>query len=296
MLRNRLFWEIADKRNSDPSPRELRSLDSSFSRALLRLCQDKEIRIDQRKLETVADFRSDYPFRTKDLKVRKLRETFVPLLAERLETLVRSTPTSDGEARLLNRRAAQDPAWFGRQREGWLELEARLLNPGDLSVRARKALVEVLAKGREYFEGRFSADAPQSSASPIHVRNRSLHELLRNLREAGYDTSDLEVSYQQVFPEPEVRHVEFKRGLHAIARISRGSRSSLLRETKQWLLERDPAAVRALPGHSDTRTVSHPRRHVSAEHTRFSPELDQLVDVHVFDAFEYLVPPSQGCA
>ena len=288
MLRNRVFWEIAKEREAKPTARGLRSLDRSFSRALAGLARSKALRVVRRKLVTVADFSSDYPFRTKDPAIRALRDTFVPLLAERLSQVAQSFPSAYGEGHLLGRRAARDPSWFERQSQAWIRIEHHLLNPGDLTPRAQKALVEVLAKGREYFEGRPGTGARATTPSPIEVRGRSLYGLTGSLKDAGYETSALEEWYRQVFPEPETQHVELKRALYRIAQFDRSSNPSLRRETKEWLLATSPAAVRALPGHKDASPSSRPRRIV--EETQFSSELDRVIDAHVFDAFEYLAP------
>ena len=293
MLRNRAFWAIADERGKTGglSDTQLRSLDRSFSRASRRLEQEEILRVYRRKLETLEDFVRDYPLRTKNPRIRELRQIFVPLLADLMSERAMGGTSTKGERYLIDRSMETDSSWFERAQRDWFSFERRLLTDArDLAADRAKALVEALAKGREYFEGRRKSLGGRStrSTSPIKLPARSLHGLVAAMNDAGYDTSEIEAWYGAAFPQPALQHVELKVALHEVAFLGQRATPALKGDTKLWLLEREPEAVRALPGHEEPGRTPGVPRWASRNVTEFSPLLDRVIDRHVFDRFDYL--------
>lgn len=251
-----------------------KSFYAAFRRAIVSLKRSGYLEIEPRKLGTLEEFVALYPSKTLSLQRRGLRERLLPHVATYLQNSSGRFTFAENEqflARTVSRAAQSE----------WTRLETDVLLAASHSAgRRREILVQVLAKGRQYFD--------QSGISATDSLGQLVAEGLKTSAVPDERTifAELAIFYGKTFPPRERTSLRLKNKLYEVARMGRGRRpAELTDELKMHLFRMDQALLESLPGH-----ISLPGKEgwfVVNGHT-FSPVLDQLIGRDVFRDFEFV--------
>jgi hypothetical protein len=279
-----LCWEIASmqglpaerRRATGLSPAGIRkTFYSSFRRAARRLKVSGQITIRKQKIETFDEFVKWYPHQTRSIELRGLRSRLLPHIAQFL------TKTGARFSFAERERFLADAMPLGST-ETWETLEDRIiLRVSDASPSDRELLLQLIAKGRQYF-----------CSSGISCRH-SLGELIMRVKPvlAPTEWERIQQFYVQCFPKQSRNHVAFKSTLYQVVRLARGTKHPWLDdEVKGHLLEVEKEIIEALPGHKTLEPGDGFDGFIVLQGHTFSPVLDRLISRDVFRALEYVEP------
>lgn len=251
-----------------------KSFYAAFRRAVASLKRAGSLVVEPRKLGTLDEFVALYPSKTLSLERRGLRERLLPHVAGYLQNSSGRFTFAENEqflARTVSPTAQNE----------WVSLETDVLVAASLSVgRRRESLMQILAKGRQYFDhsgisatdslGQLVAEGLKMATSPD---DRAIF-------------TELAAFYGRAFPSGDRTRLRLKNKLYEVARMGRGRRpAELTDELKMHLFRMDQPLLESLPGH--VTCAARDGWFVVNGHT-FSPILDQLIGRDVFRDFEFV--------
>lgn len=276
LTRSRLCWLVAGQWKGIADAGDVKeSFYRNFRRAITSLRNRGEVKLSPRKLESLAEVVELYPHRTCEGFLRDLRLRLLPYLEE------------------IARGRGKFPEWNrerhsvlrheqGKFENEWVALRQRLLTQiADPAAPGNGVSwgIDLLARGQQLFS---DGDAEIET---------SFLELLTECRpylEPAL-SQGLEAFYEQVLPRHRREHGDLKSTLYVLASFTKSQPVRLSTGTKQALLRTDPDYVRSMPGYEERPGYGYtlgPRRRAIDYH--FSPDLDRLLDRHVFAAFHFL--------
>ena len=239
------------------------------------------VRTERRWLGTSASLVSRYPDRTKTGSVRAMRRRLLPHLVAFMETATPKRGHAEVEEAALQRTLSSDARSVVER--AWPTAERHLLKAMPKLAGAESAqAISLLIRGRQLFV----PGACESSAVPF-VDAISAVTLTRD----GAALAKAIESFQSAIPKPAIvamSRAVFKNRLYTAVSLKQGKGESphLLDAFKEYLLEREPAFVRALPGHEERLPRKDLAPWCEPPRATFSPELDALVHHDALKRFE----------
>lgn len=304
--RNELCWQLAEElkhvRTTEPAGLS-DSFYTAFSRAVRRLAERRLIEIRKRRLETIDELIRYYPFKTTLCSVRRLRGDLLPVLPEIESGLKRPayTPAQNEDFFFNHLRWITTKPDVETRRNNvvqWSHIEDGLVGVlPSIPVPERGDWLRLLARGQELFTPKRGITCSASIAELLDrcartSRGREVVAAARTLLNG-------------VLTENHRAHLALKTRLYAFVNFRPRGSSELKAETKMALFRLRRGVVEALPGHQpadpDPEEESRPGRmrrgwrdyDLPTEVEAFSPLLDQLLDKHCLEEFEFLYRTEQ---
>lgn len=248
----------------------------SFRRAVLGLARSKSIWIERRKLENIEELVRYYPNKTRFVRRKTLRERLLPRLAEYIGRSVGRFSIAENEAFL----AAQVPD--GAQQQ-WFALENTVIDVATVAAHVeRERLLQVLAKGRQYFSGESGISCTLSLGSLV----KDGLDAIPSSTQAAALYDELKQFYLTCFPRSVRGHARLKSQLYEVARLDESVAQPHLHDSfKLHLFEVEKGFLERLPGH---RTITASPAWKWLQPNEFSPVLDELIGRDAFRVFEFI--------
>ncbi len=281
---NELCWRFGLKEGKVVRGELGKSFYAGFRRAVDQLVATGHVRRTEERLTNLEQLVKFYPFRTRSVPVKLLRERLLPILKNHLE-----------ETKALKFTAAEDEHYLLRQlpaetqkkaRLAWEKLELRLIALlAHVRDERKYEILGLLARGRQLF-------IPPEGIS----HRRSLGSLITRV----FDRSSLTGSeqaiqaeasafYERFFPRVTVARNRFKSQLYCVVDLRRQSGTPKLTEDfEHILLERDRKFIEGLPGHRPGGELN-VRAFLPRQEVKFSPMLDKLILRDALAPFDFLL-------
>ena len=289
---DKLRWALAERhgavieRGGTPLPEGgiTKSFEQNFQRAIRRLVEDERLVQRRRRLETLDDLVELYPYKTRKLGSRRLREALVPSLTQFLAN--KKSRHGGGEIeRFVGHDSTAGAEWM-KLDTSLLELERRT------DARRRELVLELRVKWRALFN--------KKSRVSVGVSLRAL--LVRAEREF-LSSPDVELVqnllslYDRCFDRSLLRSTLLKSRLHHAVDLSARFPPRLKDDAKDFLLEVNPSFVEALPGFYRKNPTPTSKPDISylldpRSRVRYPKILDRLIDRDVYRSFIMLERPS----
>jgi len=281
---NYLIWHLAEKEkkiktlNIDSFKTGFidNSFNKSIQRAIIELGKEEVIQIQPRKLTSLDQFISYYPFKTTKLEIKELRINLLPLIKFFLEETGPKYGPYREELFLIEKIKKEKKEEFRRASEKWISFEKKIFRILAQTEENRDKLISIIIKGRQLFM--------DSKAE----YGRALFSLLNEDKKLIPIISEIHAFYSEVIKNEDWNHVVMKSQIYAVANLAKGSRSSLNEDFKKFLYEKKSGYVSNLPGHSVINHESRGRLFGLKNEINFSKLLDKLIDRHSFAPFNFL--------
>jgi hypothetical protein len=275
-----MLWEQNAERPAAPDQDLPNKWNTSVKRAVEGLETDLRIRIERRRLVSLAECVQHYPNKTLSGASRRLRQQLLPVLlrwTEEGDAFPRYNPADNERFHLQSLSLAARKAL----QADWLRLEPRLVTLLHTTRHEeRNGVFLLIAKGKAIFE----EDALSCrGAFADYVRRCIEGRLLREPLAA-----EVIALSEAMMPPTNAGQLRLKSYIHEFADVPRHRGCSLKKRTVEYLAKACPAVVESLPGYIPSETPPD-RRHVFyAREARHSPQLYGLFDQTVFQKFHFL--------
>jgi hypothetical protein len=278
-----LRWGLAEEHGavSDDGARPFpigmirKGFDQSFSRAVRLLVEGGRLCRQDRRLGTLDEMVRFYPYKSRSLEMRRLREALLPCLAAHLSKLGARYSVEDNEEWLPVRSDSHE----------WNQWDLELLRLEiEVAPDLRHELFDLRVKLKELLgPGRVT-----SAGSLLGMIRRAKR---KTAGEPSSTFAGLEDAYWRWFPRDVLKHAKLKGLIHHAVDLSHGRAGSLHKRAKEWLLEDHRDLLESMPGHRPARTRKKPWSLLPRDpidEIEFDPLLDRLVSRDVYRPFGFL--------
>ena len=299
IFENKLEWQLAEKFEKIEVESKIhqsvyqngmisKSFDNSFRRAIRSLIKDDKLKLINKKLSSLEEFRALYPYKTANYQLFLLRRKFVPIIVDYItrnsSSMFSLKQIEDHIAEVMQE---EDPNKFDSFVRQWKDFERSIFGlKFDFDDNSRKVIVWLLSRGRELF---FKSKEVQCKRPLSAIITEGKKYLANNLygRIIVYDISSF---YDNFFESDKLKFTSLKSQLYSVAYFGKYGRPQLKKEIKVFLRSFYKDEVVCLPGHIDVETKIKGRSLcLPLELCTFSPMLDKVLDRHAFSDFKFLL-------
>jgi hypothetical protein len=293
---NQLCWKLATllgrvkQENSHPLPVGFMdpSFYKSFCRAVGLLKKRNLLQFFSRKIETPQELAELYPYRTRDVRVKALREQLLPETTTFLKDRSPRFNVNQNERFLWQRLSLEERRQFS---ESWVLLWNELaVLLGRVPETRRTLVFDLMLKGNE-----ISQSILDAAFSEYKYSGASMQDLLTETTKIDNPLTEESALYNRVlhlyvryFPRSSRMATRLKSRLFDVVDIGSDKKHPRITDLfKDRLLTKNKALIEALPGHKVIETKADEWFLRSIE-TQYSPLLDQLILRDAFGPFEFV--------
>jgi len=288
---NRLCWQLASCSGKDEAPRSFKSHYSSFARAVSKLRSDARIRETSRRLRSQEEFINDYPHKSRDPSVRRMRIQLLPLLVQCNEAPVKRFSIAENESFAL-RELALPPHDVAI----WLDFERRLVACA-ASVDCHPAWVALLVLVRALtatfssLSGSRKSVLRKKKAPEFHVTTTSSWtSSMAACRELGVPdlsrlVDELQDKFFELVPPETLRFLRLKSWIRSHVDLDSNGPARMHESSLNELARRWPDQMAAY-----SRETRRSGWALGPGRVFEKKVLHQLVDRHALEPFKYLHP------
>jgi len=298
IFENKLEWnlarkfekiEIASEAGQPAYPNGIisKSFDNSFRRAVGSLIKDRKLKLISRKLSSLEEFRSLYPYKTVNYQLFLLRTKFIPILVDYIvknsSSMFSLKEIEDHIAEVMQK---EKPAEFSNFICQWDDIERFIFSvKSSFDDKSRRIFILLLARGRELFYKTKEVKC-QKPLSKIITEGESCLSICTN---GEILFSNMCSFYNNFFESDNLKFTSLKSQLYSVAYFGMYGRPQLKKEIKVFLRKIYKDEVVSLPGHLDIESKFQDRSpQLPLELCTFSPLLDKVLDRHAFSNFNFL--------
>lgn len=290
---NILLWEIAEnlgKINKVPNNivglengQISKSFYNNFLRAIKSLKGKKLILVKEMKISNLDDLIKYYPFKTRELEIRYLREKFLPLIVNFIKTQ-NSFPFSAPQVEENTiAQLRMNSSNYSQLVSEWVEIQEEIKIYFLSSKMFSIEITDLLYKGMELILSNNKTIVNDTLGNLINVvqSNSLINEPISN---------KLYLFYEKYFVKGSLDRNMFKNIMYSVVSISKSQGSSnVTANFKKFLYENEPDLISSLPGHITPKELVKDRWYqIGEQEIIYSSLIDRIIERHLFTDFIFL--------